>query len=151
MNIQKYNEYAGILSKYIKLPIIVLCIGLLILVVLLFVAIKLKCLKSFSVWLIIGVLIASFAYYFRVYVYQKDIRNNDYIEYTGEFYIESYYYATKSGLFILIKTPEDEKSIKYRAYGNIDVNNKTSYYGTFVVGKNSKALVDISISQEIDS
>ena len=143
MNIQKYDEYAEILLRYIKLPKIAICIGLLVLFILLFVAIKLKCLKSFSIWLIIGLLTVLLAYYFSVYTYQKDIKNNDYIEYTGEFYVESYYYATKSGLFILIKTPEDEKPIKYRAYGNIDINNKTSYYGTFVVGKNSKALVDL--------
>ena len=145
MDIQKYTEYAERLSRYFKLPLIVLCIGLFVLVISFFVVIKLKCLKTMSIILITCLRVGLFGYYFRVYLYQKDIKNNDYIEYTGEFYVESYYYATKSGLFILIKTPNDEKPVKYRAYGNIDVDNETSYYGKFVVGKNSKALVDISI------
>lgn len=143
MGNQIYTEYAEILFKYTKLPMVAIYIGILILVILSIVAIKLKYFKKFLIWIIAGVMIVLFAYYFKVYIYKKDINNNDYIEYTGEFYIEDYYYATKNGLFILIKTPEDEKSIKYKAYGNIDIDINTTYYGTFVIGKNSRALVDL--------
>lgn len=139
-----YMQYGQRLSSYMKVPIVMLVIGLGILLVLAVLAFKFKFFKEIRIYLVLGILALMVGYFMGVYPYQQDISTEAYQKYIGEFYVEEYYFSTNSGVHMLIKFPDSEKSIRYRAPGDIEgIENNTTYYGVLVYGKYSKGIVEI--------
>lgn len=139
-----YMQYGQKLSSYMRAPIVMLIIGLGILLVLAVLAMKCKFFKELRVYLVLGILALIVGYFMGVYPYHRDISTNAYQTYTGEFYVEEYYFSTNSGVHLLIKFPDSEKSIRYRAPGDIEtIKNNTTYDGILVYGKLSKGIVEI--------
>lgn len=141
-----YMQYEQRLFSYMKAPIVMLIVGIGILLLLTVLAIKFKFFKEIRIYLILGILALIVGSFMGVYPYQRDISAEAYEEYTGEFYVEEYYFSTNSGVFMQIKFPDSNKSIRYKAPGNIEgIENHTYYYGVIIYGKNSKGIVDIKI------
>ena len=141
-----YMQYEERLFAYMKVPTIALVIGAGILFVLIIAAMKYRFFKDIRIYLLLGVLALIGGYFMGVYPYQRDISTEAYQQYEGEFYVEEYYFATNSGVHMLIKFPDGERSIRYRAPAGIEgIENNTSYHGTLVWGKNSKAIVEIEM------
>ena len=91
-----------------------------------------------------------------------DIKNENYITYTGEFYVKEFIVGTGSER-IWIKKEDEDKVKKYNVIRNTydDANVKngniyqyieedTSYKGTFVYSKYSNVLVDIYVETKIE-
>lgn len=148
MKEQALNKYAEFLMKFSKLGIGVIVIILIVFAIAFFVFVKIGCIKELIVRiaLVVFLLLMPVTYFTSVLPYQLDIKQQSYEKYVGEFYVESYYFATNSGVHILLKRPTDKKSVKYRAPANLqNIEENTSYYGELTIAKHSKVLVDISI------
>ncbi len=84
---------------------------------------------------------------FEVYPLRKDADECAYATYDGEFFVESYFGMNNGKAFILIQTPEDNKSIRYQVLcDKLDVAENQTYRGCFVYGQNSRCIVDFSVN-----
>ena len=84
-------------------------------------------------------------YFFEIYPYEKDIEENSYIVYTGEFYIEGFYFNGGKSL-VYIEYPDKDKIIRYRRLcDNTNIDIETWYEGTLVYSKRSNCMVDIIV------
>lgn len=79
---------------------------------------------------------------FLIYPYQKDIEENAYTFYTGEFYVVRSYFS--NGNRVEIKYPDRDKSVIYRVFCDDSfIYSETQYEGTLVYSTRSKCVVDI--------
>lgn len=148
MNEQDIFQFNERVSRYLDISIIVIIAMLIVFLILLIVCLKIGAIKDTSVRIAFAAfaLLILFAYLITALPYQLDMREKAYVEYSGEFYVESYF-STKSGMYITIKRPEDKKIIRYRAPGNLtEIEDDTSYTGSFIFSKRSKVLVAINAS-----
>ena len=135
---QKLLDYISF-SKWIIAAVVVVTLGLILL------CIKVKYKKMAVVALVGGVAISLIAYAFCVYPYQKDINNQSYVTYTGEFYVEEYYSVNRGGTYILISCDSQNNATRYKVLCDVsDIENDKTYNGTFVYSESSKCLVDIT-------
>ena len=142
----QYSEYNAQLNDYITFSfgiIILVCVVVLALIV---VCIKFKCKQMIIVSLIGGVLISLIIYSSSILPYQMDIKENSYKTYTGEFFVEEYYFVNRSGTYMLIKLGSEDNSVRYRVLCDVPlIENSKMYNGTIVYSKRSKCLVNIDI------
>lgn len=148
MNQQSIIKYEEQLTSYTKVGIAIIIIVLIVFVIFISVFLKNNGLKDKSVLICLALLlvIVPTVYITSILPYRIDIKQQTYEEYQGEFYIEDYYYATRSGTYILIKCNGEKDSVRYRAPSDltgIEVN--TTYTGEFIIAKHSKVLLDITI------
>lgn len=138
-------QYMEKLSRYTKIPIIGISIGAIIVFLWFIIALKFKIIKDVALYLILGILILTIGYFFTILPIQKDIKTNAYVSYSGDFFVEDYYYVSRGTWpYILIKLPNEQKSVRYKILGNFKgLKANTTYTGTFIYGKNSKAIIDI--------
>lgn len=143
-----YSAYEQILYSYMKAPIVMLIVGFAVLLALCVFAIKFQFFKEIRILLLAGIVVLIAGYFLGVYPYQRDITTQAYEKYTGEFYVEEYYFATNSGVNMRIQFPGDDKSSRFRAPGNLEnIEDDTTYQGVVVYGKNSKAIVEIVLEE----
>ena len=150
MNEQSVARYAERLTSYTKIGITVIVI-----VFVLFSVFFFKCLKDgvlkdkgIVIALILLLLIAPVVYITSVLPYHLDIKQQTYEKYQGEFYIEDYYYATRSGTYILIKRSGEKNSTRYRAPSDLtEIKANTTYTGEFTIAKHSKVLLEIAVEE----
>lgn len=143
-----YSSYEQMLRAFMKVPITMLIVGVLVLLGLSIFAVKFQFLKDIRMFLLAGIVVLVAGYFLGVYPYQRDIATQAYEEYIGEFYVEEYYFATNSGVNMRIQFPGQDKSIRYKASGNLEnIESDTTYKGVVVYGKHSKAIVEIVLEE----
>ena len=140
--------YSDKLYSQIKVGIIIISL-IVILIVLAFIwMIKNKLLQR-NTAIILSVsclLLATLIYLFEIYPLQKDINQQSYVVYEGNFYVKECKSANRAGTYIYIKSSNSSNVIRYKVSCDVDkINNNTSYMGKFVYSKNSKILVDITV------
>lgn len=143
----KYVEYAAKLSNATIPPICIIVVSCLAFLVIAILFARIKEAKDAFGCIVCGILISLLTYFTSIYSFQKDIRQNAYISYTGEFFVEDYYAVKGGGEYIILKTSENGKETKYHYLcDSFLVEAGESYYGTIVYTKYSKSLVDIVLS-----
>lgn len=151
MGEQNLANYEELLNSYSRVGTTVIIIAIIIFLIMFFVSFRSAIIKQrgVKVALALLLLIPIVLYFTSVLPYQLDIKQQAYEEYQGEFYVEDYYYATRSGTYILIKTKDNKESIRYRAPSDLkEIKINTTYEGMFVIAKHSKTLVDISVEKK---
>ena len=143
------EKYTQAILHYIKLPIIVTAIIMLILMLIIIFLIKYKCFKDFILYVLLGVVAVIVFSYFTVFPVLKDINQNAFIEYSGAFYIEDYYFVSGgSSPYILIKTKNATDGVRYKITGNYNwIEKGKTYQGVFVYGENSKTILDMYLTK----
>ena len=139
------NElYAELLSNYLILPMTLLGIAIALSIILIAICLKVKD-KRLAVFTLIGGIILSIAIYFTsIYPGQKDINENAFVSYSGEFLVEECYSVSSGGTYILIKCGEQDDALRYKVLCIVnEIKDNTTYQGTFVYSKHSKCLVAI--------
>ena len=144
MSEQEVIQFNEFLSRRMEISLGVIIIAFIVFLIMFISSLKTGLIKEldlqiafalFFVLLVVGYLI-------EVLPYQLDIKQQSYVEYTGEFYVEDYYFGNRDGPFIFIKYPDKEKSIKYKALSNLQgVENETTYNGSIIIAKHSKTVV----------
>ena len=150
MSEQNITNYEELLISHIRVGVTIIIIAIIIFSIMLFESLRSGLIKkkSIKVAMALFLLIPVVIYFTSVLPYQLDIKQQTYVKYQGEFYVEDYYYATRSGTYILLKTKDNTESIRYRAPSDLkEIKINTSYEGMFVIAKHSKTLVDISGTQ----
>jgi len=93
-----------------------------------------------------SLILSASIYFLEILPVQKDINQQSYIVYEGEFYVEEIKTASRSGTYIYIQASNDSTPIRYEVSCDVnEINNDTSYMGYFVYSKHSKIIVDIRI------
>ena len=140
----EYSAYSDKLMKYIKLNIFMM---LIILAVVIIFAIVLS--KQFKgqravFYLMPGAIaVCALIYITSVHPYVQDIKNNDYIEYNGEFFVEQENYSGRGPTRVLIRVGDKEKSVRYKnSIEDTEFKDGSLYSGVLVWSKRSKVLVD---------
>ena len=107
------NElYAELLSNYLILPMTLLGIAIALSIILIAICLKVKD-KRLAVFTLIGGIILSIAIYFTsIYPGQKDINENAFVSYSGEFLVEECYSVSSGGTYILIKCGEQDDALR---------------------------------------
>lgn len=105
------------------------------------------CKMKQPIWAVVSValfaVLLSLGYYFALYPIQRDMEKMSYTVYEGEFYVEEYYSAVRSGTYILIQEKGGKDSVRYKVVcDDLSVESDCHYYGYFVYSQNSKLLVD---------
>lgn len=138
----KLNSYISLYSTILVILLIVFC--LMVFVVLKFV----KDIKLAIITASVGVVISLCVYSFCIYPIQKDLNDQSYITYEGEFYIEEFKTMNRTSTYVFIKTPENEKAIRYTLVGDIsNFENHLNCKGKFVYAAKSKFLLEVSINE----
>ncbi len=148
MSEQALTKYAEQLSGYSKLATGIMIVIFIVFLIMLLVCVIIGAIKERSIKITLGIflLLPIVVYVTSVLPYRLDIKQQSYETYQGEFYVEKYYFATRSGTYILLKTENDSQSIRYKAPGNLEgIEDDTYYNGEFVIAKHSKTLVDMSV------
>ena len=150
---QEYNAYAEKLVKYMKSNIIMLIVFLCIFIIFSIVLFSLFKEKKIFIYLMpCAAVLCLFVYVTSIFPYQYDIKNNSYVEYTGEFFVEQSNYSNRGPDRILIRTGDEIKSVRYiYAIDDVDVKDNTYYSGKIVWSKKSKVLVDFEATESKDS
>ncbi len=139
--LEKYNET---LSEYMTFNIWIIIFIALALAALIVVSIIFRLKRCSVVLTIAAVLIILGSYLFCIFPYQRDITEESYEIYEGEFYVESCYFVTRGGTYIIIRHNDSEKEIRYKVLCDVEkIEDDTVYNGKFVYSKHSKCLVDI--------
>ena len=138
--------YAELLSNYLKLPIALLWIVITLSLILIAICLKVRY-KRLAVFTLVGGMILAITIYFTsIFPAQKDINENAFISYSGEFVVEECYSVSSGGTYIIIKCDEQDDAMRYKVLCDVnEIDNNTSYNGTFVYSKHSKCLVAIEI------
>ena len=138
--------YAELLSNYLKLPIALLWIVIALSLILIAVCLKVKY-KRLAVFTLVGGMILAITIYFTsIFPAQKDINENAFISYSGEFVVEECYTVNRGGTHILIKCGEQDDSMRYKVLCSVnEIEDNTTYNGTIVYSKHSKCLVAIEM------
>lgn len=138
--------YAELLSNYLKLPIALLWIVVALSLVLIAICLKVKY-KRLAVFTLVGGIILSITIYFTsIFPAQKDINENAFVSYSGEFAVEECYTVNRGGTYILIKCGEQDDSMRYKVLCDVkEIKDNTNYYGKLVYSKHAKCLVAIEI------
>lgn len=141
-----YELYAELLTNYLKLPIALLWVVIALSILLIAICLKVQN-KKLAVFTLLGGIILSIAIYFTsIYPGQKDINENAFISYSGEFVIEECYAVSRGGTYIFIKCSDQDNAIRYKVLCNVnEIEDNTTYNGTFVYSKHSKCLVAIEM------
>ena len=93
-----------------------------------------------------SLVLSASIYFLKILPVQKDINQQSYIVYDGEFYVKETKTANRSGTYIYIQSSKDSSPIRYEVLCDINkINNDTTYTGYFVYSKHSKIIVDIRI------
>ncbi|MBQ7935776.1 MAG: hypothetical protein IJ333_05450 [Clostridia bacterium] len=138
-----YAEYAEKIAQKMNLYLIFMIIVLTILLGFIIYFVIQKDKKSIYLPLISGIILAILVYFPLIYPAQNDIKENAYITYVGEFYVEETWRSQRGfDSFICIKCLNEEKTTQYKMSNKLNVENNTEYSGYFVYGKNSKIMVD---------
>ena len=148
MSEQELLQFNEMLLRYQRFYTIFLVIFFIIGLVLFFFCLKTGIIKSKGVRiaLCLFALLILMIYVMCVLPYQLDISKGSYEEYSGEFYIEDYYFASRSGTYITIRRPNEGEAIRYKAPSDLKgIKKDTTYTGTFIFAKHSKALVKITL------
>ena len=139
---ENYEQYNELLQR----PLL-LWRGFLVAEVIIFLGLLIFCLKykiknGPILMVIIGFILALTIYLFLILPFQKDIEENAYTTYTGEFYVVGSYFSNAS--YIEIQFPDQEKSVRYHLLcDNSYIDDHTQYEGTLVYSTRTKCLVDI--------
>ena len=108
--------------------------------------------KMAIVSLVAAFLISSLMYFVCIYPHEKDINENAYITYTGNFYVEKCYFVNRGGSYIVLKYEDSTKATRYKVLCDVScIENDTQYYGTIVYSQRSKCLLDIDVNTVGDS
>ncbi len=142
-NYSSYNENLKQLLKFNYTVVIIITIVILGVTLYL---LKLKCKKEAFIGLCGCLIIVAIILISSILPYHRDIKENAYFVYEGEFYVEECYYSNRSATYILIKTNDSEHSKRYKIICNTScINNDTYYMGSFVCAKHSNTIVDIKL------
>ena len=138
--------YAKLLKEYITLPVWLIIIISAIMFTLMVICLKIKY-RKMAIFSLIGGLILSVAVYVTsILPFQRDIQEEAFITYSGEFYVEECYSLNRGGTYILIRYGEENESVRYKVLCDVtEVENETGYNGTFVYSQHSKCLVEIEL------
>ena len=145
MNNQDVIVYIEQLKSYANIGVAIIVFILVVFSISFCLFKKIGCLKdkAIQIGFVLLLTIAVIVFLTSVLPYHLDIRQQSFIEYCGDFYVEDYY-VTRSGTYILIKTDGDS-SIRYKASSNlVGIEKSTAYNGKFVIAKHSKILLDIT-------
>ena len=147
---KSFEVYNDKLKDFIHLGIIIM-----VFIIVVFIALAIWTCKDSGklavISLLAGLCLSLLAYFTSIFPFQRDINNQSYIEYTGEFYVEKHFATNGGGPYIFIKTNDDKKIVRYNL--KCDANNidfETTYYGTFIYAKNSKTVVNIEVDMIVD-
>ena len=145
IDLSTYNDK---LYSSIKFSIVMIFLIIVIVLVALLLMNKNKLLeRNTAIILCVCSLVLSASIYFlEILPVQKDINQQSYIVYDGEFYVKETKSANRSGTYIYIQSSNDSSPIRYEILCDInEINNDTIYTGYFVYSKHSKIIVDIRI------
>lgn len=143
------EQYADKLEKIMRLNMGMAALMLVAMLVLVVFCLKFKDTRMAIVSIVGGIAIVLAMYCFCLYPYQKDINEQAFITYHGEFVVEDYYYVGRGGAYILLQCPEEQKSVRYQVLCDVpEVENGRVYQGEFVYSKRSKCLLNIEIVHE---
>ena len=144
----QYSKYNAMLNNEKTVAITLIVIIIIIMFGLIIFGLKMK-IKYITSIAIVGCIIGSvFIYLVGIFPYDKDIRENAYETYTGQFTVEDYFSTNRGRCYVIIKYPESSRSFRYEVLCDTpDFELYTTYKGSFVTSKNSKCLVNIDIVQ----
>ena len=144
-------QYADKLSKFIPVPLTILIICAIAILVMLIIALKLNILNELWPYLSCFFAVLILAYFFVIFPVQKDIRNQAYVEYTGTFIVEDYYFTNRSSSStMMIRFPPYDKTVKFKTIENFyGLELEKEYRGIIVYGKNSKFIIDIKTNDSV--
>ena len=143
----KYAKYDEILNSEKTVAIILIMLIVITMIALIIFGLKIKLKYITSGAIIVGLIGTIFMYLVGVFPYDKDINENAYETYVGEFIIEDYFSTNRGRSYVIIKCNENTHSLRYEVL--CDVPNfelYTIYEGSFTVSQNSKCLMDIDIN-----
>ena len=152
----QYTEYASVLESCLKgrIMIILLIWSLLIVTIVALLysdrkegkKYKNDTKKSIFSIILLGVIGSLAVYFTSVFPIQRDIRENAYETYTGEFYVDECY-GSKTNVYITIKCGDQNKVKRYTVLCDVkEVENYTTYNGIIVYSKHSKYLLNIDLN-----
>ncbi|MGN1446208.1 MAG: hypothetical protein ACI4WV_07915 [Eubacteriales bacterium] len=155
---EQSSHYAPLLESCIRsyTNVIILIWGLLIVtsVALLFISRgegkkgKSQTRKSVFSLFLIGVVVSLIVYSIYIFPVQEEIQENEYITYTGEFYVEECY-GSQTRTYITIKYGDQNKITRYTVLCDLKgVEDNKFYHGVIVHTKYSKYLLNIVLYDE---
>ncbi len=140
---ENYNHYNELLQGEVFMGKIVLMFVIIVIIGVLILCIKYKLKNMSIVTMITGAAMILICCIFLIYPYQKDIDDNAYTVYTGEFYVVDSY-TDKGGRYVRIKYPNQKENVRYQLLCNDSFSeDETEYEGTIVYSTRSKCIVDI--------
>ncbi len=142
---KNHSIYDTLLSKELSFNVGIIVIFSIVIIALIFSSIKFFGSKKLSIIsAVMGLVIIIGIYWFCINPYRVDVKDQAYDTYRGEFYVSEYTISNRGGEYIYIQTLNNSSISRYKVICDADgIKNNTTYYGYFVVAKNSKALVDI--------
>ena len=142
----QYSKYNEMLNNEKTVAIILIVIIIIIMFGLVIFGLKMKIKYITSVAIVVCIIGSVFIYLVGIFPYDKDIRENAYETYTGQFTVEDYFSTNRGRCYIIIKNPKSSHSFRYEVLCDTpDFELHTTYNGSFITSKNSKCLVNIDI------
>ncbi len=144
---ESYNHYNELLQSEVFMGRIVLAFVMIVIIGVLILCLKYKLKNMATATVITGAAMILICCIFLIYPYQKDIDDNAYTVYTGEFCVTDRY-TDKGGVYIMIKYPDQKKNVRYQLLCSDPFSDdETEYEGTLVYSERSKCIVDIILPE----
>ena len=143
------QQFSKLLQGYVSFATWILVFIIVVVLLLFIFCLFVKYKRMAILTIFVGFLLCLVYCCFCIFPYQKDIKDEAYITYTGDFYVQECYFVNRGGNYILLSYDGLDKVVRYKALCDVSlISDDTVYNGTIVYSHNSKCLVDIQIIDE---
>lgn len=139
-----YDLYRDVLTEKMSEYVFLLVCAIIIFVVIFFVGICKQMDKSYFTILAISIVVSAISFYLAISPYFKDLNNNSFITYNGEFTVHEVWSGRGIPLRARISFSENDKPVQFDLYKRYGLEEGV-WSGTLVYSENSRIVFFVDL------